>query len=253
MGKSGNRQVQFKQFTVRDERCAMKVGTDALILGAWCEVEEASSVLDIGSGSAIVALMLAQRAKDARVVAGELEQSAFGQGCENVEQSPFSGRIQCVNQEIQEFSHDPRWQNSFDVVVSNPPFFHGKPKSPDPSRNLARHDDTLPLLELLDSAMRCMRSSGRFMLVWPAERREELFAAAKSRGLSLVREMSIQGTPSHESTRFLTEWSSQCFDDSKREEMSIEKGHRIEGQVNLTDRYSELMRPYVLAIESSGA
>ena len=204
MGKSGNRQVQFKQFTVRDERCAMKVGTDALILGAWCEVEEASSVLDIGSGSAIVALMLAQRAKDARVVAVELEQS-------------------------------------------------GKPKSPDPSRNLARHDDTLPLLELLDSAMRCMRSSGRFMLVWPTERREELFAAAKSRGLSLVREMSIQGTPSHESTRFLTEWSSQCFDDSKREEMSIEKGHRIEGQVNLTDRYSELMRPYVLAIESSGA
>ena len=89
MGKSGNRQVQFKQFTVRDERCAMKVGTDALILGAWCEVEEASSVLDIGSGSAIVALMLAQRAKDARVVAVELEQSAFGQGCENVEQSPF--------------------------------------------------------------------------------------------------------------------------------------------------------------------
>ena len=145
MGKSGNRQVQFKQFTVRDERCAMKVGTDALILGAWCEVEEASSVLDIGSGSAIVALMLAQRAKDAQVVAVELEQSAFGQGCENVEQSPFFGRIQCVHQEIQEFSHDPHWQDSFDVVVSNPPFFHGKPKSPDPSRNMARHDDTLPL------------------------------------------------------------------------------------------------------------
>lgn len=248
MGKSGNRQVEFKQFTVRDERCAMKIGTDALILGAWCEVEETSSVLDIGSGSAIVALMLAQRAKAAHVVAVELEESAFRQGCENVAQSPFSDRIQSFNLEIQEFSHDALWQNNFDVVVSNPPFFHGKPKSPDPSRNLARHDDSLPLSELLNSAIRCMRPSGRFMLVWPVERKEELFAATKSRGLSLVREMSIQGTPSHKATRFLTEWSSQYFHESTREVMSIEKGQRIDGKVLLTERYMELMRPYVLAV-----
>jgi tRNA1Val (adenine37-N6)-methyltransferase len=249
MGKSGNRQVQFKQFTVRDERCAMKVGTDALLLGAWCDVEEATSVLDIGSGSAIVTLMIAQRAKGARVIAVELERIAFGQGCENVAQSPFMSQVQCIHQRIQEFSKETRWEGSFDVVVSNPPFFHGKPKSPDAARNLARHDDTLALSDLLDSAKRCMRPLGRFMLVWPEERRVELFEAAQRRGLSLAREMTIQGSPEHVSTRFLSEWSYHGAIEPKRDAISIEKGRRIDGQVVLTDRYVKLMSPYVLALD----
>ena len=249
MGKSGNRQVQFKQFTVRDERCAMKVGTDALLLGAWCDVEQAASVLDIGSGSAIVTLMLAQRAQKARVIAVELEKVAFEQGCENVAQSPFLSQVQCVHQSIQDFSMKTIWQDSFDVVVSNPPFFHGKPKSPDAARNLARHDDSLALSELLDSAKRCMRPLGRFMLVWPEERRVELFAAAQRRGLSLVREMTIQGSPDHASTRFLSEWSNHGELEPKREAISIEKGRRIDGQVILTDRYVKLMSPYVLNLD----
>ncbi len=250
MGKSGNRQVQFKQFTVCDDGCAMKVGTDALLLGAWCEVSQAKSILDIGTGSGIVVLMLAQRAENAQLVAVELEQGAHEQSCENIKLSPFSHRVQSFNQSIQEFSVDQRWSSSFDVVVSNPPFFHDKPKSPDFARNLARHDDALPLHDLLDSALRCLKQHGKLMLIWPIDRREELFDEAAAQGLYVSRELTVQGSPSHEPTRFLSEWSRTPSQRVERETMCVESGNRENGSVKLSEEYVQLLNPYVRSLES---
>jgi tRNA1Val (adenine37-N6)-methyltransferase len=249
MGKSGNRQVQFKQFTVCDDRCAMKVGTDALLLGAWCHVEQSRSILDIGSGSGIITLMLAQRASKANLVGVELELNAYEQCNENIHRSPFADRIETCNQSVQEFSKEAKRLNAFEVVVSNPPFFHDKPKSPDLARNLARHDDSLSLAELLESSLRCLKSSGRLMLVWPMERREELHAEAKVQGLHLVRELTIQGSPDHVSTRFLSEWSRGACSTVIQERMCIEMGGRLNGQVLLSPTYKKLLGPYVQSLD----
>ena len=245
MGKSGNRLMEFKQFSVRDDQCAMKVGTDALLLGAWSDIQGADFILDVGSGSGIIALMLAQRAAKAKVVLVELEGGAFMQNSANINCSPFKSRMESFQKSVQEFSLEERWAGAFDVVVSNPPFFHDKPKSPDEARNLARHDDFLSLSDLLESALRCLKPNGRIMLVWPMDRRLELFKEANSRGLFLKHELVVHGSPEHEATRFLSEWhpSPQQFGSSTR--LNIENGVRAGKSVELSPDYAVLLRPYL--------
>jgi tRNA1Val (adenine37-N6)-methyltransferase len=247
MGKSGNRLVQFKQFTVRDDRCAMKIGTDALLLGAWSDVIDSKSILDIGSGSGIISLMLAQRAERAEVVGIELDTAAFDQCSENFGLSPFAHRMKCVHQSIQEYSSQDESACSFDTIVSNPPFFHNKPKSPDSARNLARHDDALPLRELLDACVRCLKPAGKIILIWPSERREELLTQAKCRRLHLIREMNVYGSSEHDSTRFLSEWSFKITAIFESERLNISSGNLKTNPSGFSSRYTELLRPYVLA------
>ena len=142
MGRNGRRLQSFQQFDVADDQCGMKVGTDALVLGCWAGegIQGLTRILDIGTGSGILALMLAQRHKRAVVEAVELEPDAARQAAENVASSPFSARISVHEMAVQ------AWKGpDVDLVVCNPPFFHNHPKSPERKRNLARHDDTLPL------------------------------------------------------------------------------------------------------------
>ena len=152
VGKSENRLVQFKEFSVRDDRCAMKIGSDALLLASWCSVDSMLEIVDLGCGSGIIALMIAQRASQARVLGVELEENAAKQASSNMAVSPFSNRMEAILQSAQEFASQPDNKGKFDLVVCNPPYFHGKPKSPDHARNLARHDESLTLKELLMTA-----------------------------------------------------------------------------------------------------
>lgn len=138
---------QFKQFTVWHDKCAMKVGTDGVLLGAWTPVESSARILDIGTGTGLVALMLAQRCS-ASVIALEIDETAAQQAAENITRSPWGNRIEVVCQDFRLYSNK---NNSlkYDTIVSNPPYFTDSLKCPDSQRNTARHNDNLSYEELL--------------------------------------------------------------------------------------------------------
>ncbi len=255
MGKSGHRRFDFQQFTILDDRCAMKVGTDAVLLGAWCDVQSCRMILDIGTGSGIIALMLAQRAPNAHVVGVELEPQAASQAKENMANSPFVDRIEAIQGRIQDFALSSQNQRRFDAVVANPPFFSGKPKSPDFARNLARHDDHLNLADLVESGLKCLSDDGELYLVWPMDRYGELMHYMEGRQLCLEKYVEVKGSPVHASIRFLSSWkrsnSSSSRGEVEREELIIESETRPQGQPQLTEAYYALISPYLKSNQSS--
>ena len=131
---------QFKQFTIHQDRCGMKVGTDGVLLGAWAE--GGKHILDIGTGTGLIALMLAQRYPDAEITGVELDEQAALQAQENVADSPFAQQVTIKNTPIQHFSHQPDLHGRFSSIVSNPPFYHSL-KSKSHERTLARHTESL--------------------------------------------------------------------------------------------------------------
>ena len=185
----------------------MKVGTDALILGSWAGETTFTAgksprrILDIGTGSGIVALMLAQRFCEAFVDAVELEPDAANQARSNASESPFGDRIAVHHRAIQ------GWEDPVDLAVCNPPFFRDHPKSPDRKRNLARHDDTLPLHVLFSTVKACLSPEGEFALVFPQDRAEELQKTAQSLGFHCLAQVQLRATPGHDVIRSLWAWS----------------------------------------------
>ena len=207
MGRNGRRNQSFQRFDIADDQCGMKVGTDALVLGCWAGecLEGLNRILDIGTGSGILALMLAQRHELAEVEAVELEPDAAKQAETNVASSPFCERITVHTQAVQ------AWNGPLvDLVVCNPPFFHNHPKSPDRKRNLARHDDTLPLRILCSQAWRVTHEKGVLEFVFPSDRAEEVRAAAEKIGWHLVQRISLSWSEAHEPIRDLWTWSKMC-------------------------------------------
>ncbi len=222
MGRSGRRIQTFKQFVVHDDACGMKVGTDALLLGSWAgackesSAEPISEVLDIGTGSGILAMMLAQRFPAAHVHAVELEPDAAKQASENAKRSPFGDRITVHHRAFQ------GWEGRVDLAVCNPPFFHGHPKSQDRKRNLARHDDTLPLGALFKAVKACLHDNGEFALVFPEERAPELVNVAAAMGFHLWAKITLQATKNHKVIRSLWAWRRIPCNKPKNEAWMIE-------------------------------
>jgi tRNA1Val (adenine37-N6)-methyltransferase len=156
---------QFKQFKVNQDKSAMKVCTDACVLGAWAEVEQAENILDIGAGTGLLSLMVAQRNPSARVTAVELEENAFAQASENVEQSPFSSQITVLHSAIQDFNPDTK----FDCIITNPPFFQSDLKSPDSKINQAHHSESLTFEDLLIAVDRLLAPDGIWNVLLPVD------------------------------------------------------------------------------------
>lgn len=242
MGRSGRRIQTFKQFVVHDEACGMKVGTDALLLGSWAgacketSAEPVSEVLDIGTGSGILALMLAQRFPTATVHAVELEPDAAQQASENAKRSPFRDRITVHHRAFQ------GWEERVDLAVCNPPFFHGHPKSQDRKRNLARHDDTLPLSALFKSVKACLTENGEFALVFPEDRASELMAVAQASGFHLWAKVTLQATEAHDVIRSLWSWRNTPTGEPSYEAWTIEGQ---EGSGAWSDSVAERLRAFV--------
>lgn len=143
----------------------MKVGTDGVLLGAWAEVAGAQSVLDVGAGSGLIAIMLAQRAPDAQIHAVEIDENAFSQAVENMRQSPWSDRLQAFHQSIQDFSKSV--SDQYDLIVSNPPFFSGGTFSSSQDKLSVRHTVKLPHGDLLSSVRTLLKENGRFCVILP--------------------------------------------------------------------------------------
>lgn len=243
MGRSGNRRVQFRQFEVRDDRCAMKVGNDGLLLGAWPDVTGVERILDVGTGSGLVALMAAQRAPKAHVHAVELEPLAAAQARENFQRSPFADRLELVEADIRSWSPQAiKW----DVMLCNPPFFRGKPKSPDAARNLARHDDDLPIEQLFSTLAGLAHSGSVFYVIWPMDRLADLVAAGQAAGWIEWRRLFIKGTPAQLPDRLISVWGRQGVDEALTEELIIEVApFSEEGTPDRTAAFKRLMAPFM--------
>lgn len=199
-----NPYFRFKQFTVFQDRCAMKVGTDGVLLGAWCGLEGVASVLDIGTGTGLIALMAAQRSS-AEVVGVELDTEAAAQAVENVVRSPWRNRVSIVCSAIQAYASSSG--RRFDRVVSNPPYFVASQKSPVAGRSMARHADVLPYDELVSAVLALMAPEGRFSVIIPTLDYPRLEGIALEKGLHCVRRTDVHSTPMSPSKRVLAEFS----------------------------------------------
>ncbi len=157
---------RFKAFNIHQDRCAMKVSTDACLLGAWAPFEKISgNVLDIGAGTGLLSLMLAQRFGELKITALEIDPEAAAQAGENVAESPFADRVEVVCEDVR--NHNPT--TLYDAIIANPPFFQNSLKGPDAARNRARHSDALSLEDLYISVCRLLKPDGFFALLLPVE------------------------------------------------------------------------------------
>lgn len=160
------RPFRFKQFEIHQDRCTMKVGTDGVLLGAWSDVTGAKTILDVGTGTGVIAMMLAQRAdEDATIDAVDIEQSAAEQATENVARCDWADRIRVHHQDIKSFAKLSR--TDYDLIVSNPPFFSGGVLSANQDRNSVRHTVKLAHGDLLMAVRKLLSKTGKFCVILP--------------------------------------------------------------------------------------
>ncbi len=198
----------FKEFTVHQDRCAMKIGTDGVLLGAWASLDhDPDSILDIGAGSGVIALQLAQRSKAMTIDAVEIDDNAYEQCSENFENSPWGDRLFCYHASIQEFVSEI--DDTYDLIVSNPPFYSEDYKSNDPARDKARFNDALPFEHLMVSAAHLLSEKGVFAVILPKKEEAAFISFAEEIGLHPQRICRVRGTADSEEKRSLIEFSFQ--------------------------------------------
>ncbi len=185
-----NSYFRFKQFTVEHDRCAMKVGTDGVLLGAWAEVSGAKHILDIGTGTGLIALMAAQRNLDATITGIDIDDDAVCQAKKNVQNSPFSNRIKILKQDILQWNTTER----FDAILCNPPFFKEDTYSPIENRKTARSNVAMPLDQLAHAVKKLLTAGGTFSAVIPADLFSELTAHCLKESLYLKTKMLVKTT-----------------------------------------------------------
>ena len=186
---------RFKNFTVEQDLCAMKVGTDGVLLGAWARGGE--QVLDVGTGTGLIALMMMQRYPEARVTALDIDEGAVRQATINVEQAKVKDRIRVVQQRVQEH------KGQYDAIVSNPPFFIDSLNAPDVQRNTARHAETLTYAELVEAAWRLQKDAGDMSVVVPCDSRQPMEDEATFRGFFPSRVCAVKTVERKPAKRYL--------------------------------------------------
>lgn len=228
-----NKPFQFKQFTVNQDKCAMKIGTDAVLLGAWASVHNPFSVLDIGSGTGVIALMLAQRSYAELIDAIEIDENAYEQCVENFENSQWSDRLFCYHASIQEFAEEI--DDKYELIISNPPFYQDDHKSNNAQRDLARFEDAMPFEHLVICVSKLLSDTGIFSVIIPFKEEEHFIKLASKVDLFPNRILQVKGNPSTKIVRSLIEFS---FNKSeiKTEELVIETSRHqyTQDYINLT-------------------
>jgi tRNA1Val (adenine37-N6)-methyltransferase len=232
---------QFKQFSIQQDRCAMKVGTDGVLLGAWAPIDhEPYSVLDIGAGTGLIALMLAQRSQAEQIDAIEIDENAFEQCVDNFENSSWNDRLFCFHASIDDFMDDLE-DEEYDLIVSNPPFYSEDYKTENESRDLARFQDALPFEDLVEAASVLLSETGVLAVIVPHKEEARLIALAKECDLFPLKITRVKGTPTAEIKRSLVAFSFAETHELPIDELIIETTRH-----QYTDDYIALTKDFYL-------
>ena len=229
-----NQPFKFKQFTVKQDKCAMKIGTDAVLLGAWASLKNNPlSVLDIGSGTGVLALMLAQRSTAELIDALEIDEKAYEQCVENFENSQWSDRLFCYHASLQEFTEEI--DDKYDLIISNPPFYQDHYKSENKQRDLARFEDAMPFEHLALCASKLLSDSGIFSVIIPFKQEENFINLASKANLFPNKILHVKGNSSTKTVRSLIEFSF-VQSEIKTEELIVETSRHqyTQNYINLT-------------------
>lgn len=230
---------QFKQFQIKQEQSAMKIGTDSVLLGAWTPINNnPKTILDIGAGTGILALMLAQRTNAAQIDALEIDENAYEECVENFENSPWDAQLFCFHAGLDEFVDDP--EDEYDLIISNPPFFTESYKSGDLTRDMARFEDALPFEELIDAASLLLSDSGFFSVIIPFKEEQKFIALCEEVALFPYKITHVRGTANSEIKRSLL-----CFSRNKTEVEKSDLQIEIERHY-YTKEYIELTKDFYL-------
>jgi tRNA1Val (adenine37-N6)-methyltransferase len=229
---------RFKQFVVEDDQSSMRIGTDAVLLGAWVNPENRSEILDIGTGCGVIALMMAQKSMGA-ITAIDIDEDSVNQASLNFQNSSWNWRLKALHCSFQEFANHP--PHKFDLVITNPPWFSNSLRSPLKNRNIARHDDLLNAHDLLSGVARLLNGNGNFCLILPAEDAATFIEHAKVHKLFLVRQLLVISKPGFPAKRIVMEFSFSPPGNVINEELII----RCEDN-SFTEPYRELTREFYL-------
>ncbi|WP_372751761.1 tRNA1(Val) (adenine(37)-N6)-methyltransferase [Labilibaculum sp.] len=219
-----NNYFDFKQFRINQEGSAMKVGTDGVLLGAWTDISQAKHILDLGTGSGLIAIMIAQRSQsEVMIDAVEIESSSYEQAVDNFTKCRWSSRLNAFHSSFQDFSLTN--QQKYDLIVSNPPYFLNGLKAKNESRTQARHADHLPFEELLSGALAQLSESGTLSLILPVDEGEYFVRLARLTGFYLKRKCAVLPNPGKSAKRFLLEFALQKCE-PEYSELVVENGQR---------------------------
>jgi tRNA1Val (adenine37-N6)-methyltransferase len=230
---------EFKNFIVKQDRCAMRVSTDAVLLGAWVTTQKNVSILDIGTGTGVIALMLAQKSAS-RITAIDIDLESTEQARLNVEESPYRDRIVVKHMSFQELAE--KCPEKFDLIVTNPPYFIDSLKSNSENRKIARHTDSLPFEDLLNGVKKLLSPKGKFCLILPKNEGQRFRNLAESKGLYLSKLLRVRTTMEKDSEkRHLMQFEFKQSEFSESTLVIERDTHR-----NYTEEYKELTRDYYL-------
>ena len=232
---------QFKKFSVKQDKCAMKVGTDGVLLGAWTPLtNNPYNILDIGSGTGLISLMLAQRCFSEQIDAIEIDDEAYEQCVENFENSNWGDRLFCYHASFQEFVQEMYEEEAYDLIVSNPPFYTSQYKSDNEQRDLARFEDALPFDHLLHGSSLLLSENGIFSTIIPFQEEENFVQKAAHFNLFPFKLTRVKGTPASEIKRSLIAFSKNQ-NTCEITELIIENSRH-----NYTEAYIELTQEFYL-------
>ncbi len=228
---------RFKQFEIDQTNAPFKIGTDGLLLGAWATHSNPEHILDVGTGTGLIALMMAQRYSNSQVKAVEINPNAAEIAHSNFLKSPWRNRLQIESADYSNFGSFEK----FDLIVSNPPFFSNSKLSGNKGKDLARHNENLNLKQLIITSKKLLRKEGKLAIIIPSEQQAKASIVAESIGLFICRCCKIKPTPTSSIKRVMLEFTS-VFAEKKSEELVVE----IAGRHNYSEEYERLANPFLL-------
>lgn len=249
---------RFKQFSVDDSQCAMKVGTDSVLLGAWTDYSGCSRILDIGTGCGLLALIAAQKTalQNATMKAIDIDADACSQAEENFRKSQWSNRLQCLHQGLEEFTLNRQSDNMksadlisesknalFDLIITNPPYFINSLKSPHTGRNTARHNDGLPLDSLLAYSAKLLTDAGKLSIVFPYAESNIMINTAQKHALNLSRQLIVIPKQGKKPNRILMEFIKEPVESVETTQLVIR-----DGEGKYTSEYFKLTEDFYLGL-----
>lgn len=229
----------FKEFSIHQDRCQMKVNTDGVLLGAWSNTTDKKLILDIGTGTGVIALMMAQKTTNSTIIGVEIDPVACQQASENIENSRFCDRVQCISTSIQEFSNISDLR--FDLIITNPPFFSGGTFSSNENRANVRHTIKLSHTDLLMSVKKLLSHDGHFDIILPYIEGLRFIEMAGAYDLYLLNQTNLITRPENGIERLLMRFGKfpqNCEENTLTAQL---KHHQVN---EYTDEYQALVKPF---------